>query len=306
MTHEHTKKTIEASSEEIALMLTNYQRRVEEKIKQHIPLLGERGKLRDACEYALLNGGKRFRPTLVFMFAEALGHGVDVTDAALAIEYFHTASLVADDLPCMDDDDERRNQPSTHKAHGEAIALLVSYVLIAAGYGNIEANVRALTKARHPLSTDGHKLGMLALENAAHNTGLQGATGGQFLDIFPPDLTLPTLREVIHKKTVSLFEVAFVFGWLFGGGNPDALSIVKKAASHFGMAFQIADDLDDVEQDARNGRKINMALVFGIESAHQMFHEEIEGYRQALKELRLESRELLGIARWLEDLVVVF
>lgn len=287
-------------------MLSTYQKRVEEKIRQHILYLGDKGKLRDACEYALLNGGKRFRPSIVLMFADVLGHGVDVSDAALAIEYFHTASLVADDLPCMDDDDERRNQPSTHKVYGETIALLVSYVLIAAGYGNIESCVKAVAKARHPIATDGARLGMLALENAAYNTGLQGATGGQFLDIFPQDLTLPTLREVIHKKTVSLFEVAFVFGWLFGGGNPDALSIVKKAALHFGMAFQIADDLDDVEQDARNGRKVNMALVFGVEAARQMFHEEIGGYKQALKELQLESRELLGVARWLEDIVMVF
>lgn len=292
------------SSEEIAAMLQAYQKKVEDKIRQHIPRLGGSGKLRDACGYALLNGGKRFRPSLVFMFADALGHGVDVTEAALAVEYFHTASLVADDLPCMDDDDERRNQPSTHKAHGEAIALLVSYALIAAGYGYIEANARAVTKARHPLSTDSHLLGMLALENAAYNTGLMGATGGQFLDIFPPDLSMPTLREVLHKKTVSLFEIAFVFGWLFGGGNPDRLPLVKKAASHFGMAFQIADDLDDVEQDDKNGRKINMALVFGLEAAQQMFHAEIDRYLLTLKELQLESKELLGIARWLEEQVI--
>lgn len=305
MTKEPTRSTDGISVEEIVSMLSNYQTLIDEKIKHHIPLLGGNSKLRDACEYALSNGGKRFRPAVVFMIADALGHGVDVTDAALAIEYFHTASLVADDLPCMDNDDERRSKPSTHKAHGEAMALLVSYALIAAGYGNIESNARAVNKARHPVAADSYLLGMLALENAAYNTGLMGATGGQFLDIFPPDLTLPTLREVLHKKTVSLFEIAFVFGWLFGGGNPVALPMVKKAASHFGMAFQIADDLDDVEQDDRNGRRINVALVFGVEAAQQMFHEEIAGYRKMLQELRLESRELLGIARWLEEQVNV-
>lgn len=305
MRNDHVCADARMPSDEIESLLLQYQRRVEEKIKYNIPHLGANSKLRDACEYALLNGGKRFRPVLVFMLAEALGHGADVTASALAVEYFHTASLVADDLPCMDDDDERRNNPSTHKKHGEATALLVSYALIAAGYGNIGTNARAVSEARHPFSTDSNLLGMLALENAAYNTGLIGATGGQFLDIFPPDLSLPTLREAIHKKTVSLFEVAFVFGWLFGGGSPDLLHAVKKAASHFGMAFQIADDLDDVEQDAENGRRLNMALVFGLEAAQKMFHEEIEGYLATLKELRLETKELIGIAHWLNDQVGV-
>lgn len=285
-------------------VLSCYQQRVDEKIKQNIPHLLGSNHLREACEYALLNGGKRFRPSLVFMLADALGHGVNVTDAALSVEYFHTASLVVDDLPSMDNDDFRRCKPSTHKVYGETTAVLVSYALIAAGYHNISANARAIKEARHPFGTDSNFLGMMALENAAYNTGLMGATGGQFLDIFPPDLNLPTLRDVIHKKTVSLFEIAFVFGWLFGGGNPEVLTIVKKAASHFGMAFQIADDMDDVEQDAQNGRKVNMALVFGLEAAQQMFFEELAGYRAALKELSLESKELLSIARWLEEQVL--
>lgn len=304
MTNGCKRSSSEISSEEMALVLLHYQKQTEEKIKQKLPRLGGDAKLLEVCQYALLNGGKRFRPSLVFMFADALGRGVDVSSAALAIEYFHTASLVADDLPCMDDDDRRRNKPSTHKVYGETVALLASYALIAGGYGEIAANVSMVKDARHPFSTDSNLLGILALENAAYNTGLKGATGGQFLDIFPPDLTLPTLREIIHKKTVSLFEIAFVFGWLFGGGNVDMLPSVKKAASHFGMAFQIADDLDDVEQDVKNGRKVNMAVVFGVEAARQMFHEEIAGYRSLLKELNLESKELLGLARWLEEQVI--
>lgn len=299
MTHHSTPSENTAEGGEAILL--RYQKHVDEKIKQSLFQLSGCGHLRDACEYALLNGGKRFRPSLVFMVADALGHGADVTSAAMAIEYFHTASLVVDDLPSMDDDDVRRSKPSTHKVYGEAIALLVSYALIAAGYNHIALNAQAVKEAAHLIATDGNLLGMLALENATYNTGLMGATGGQFLDIFPPDLTLPTLRDVIHKKTVSLFEIAFVFGWLFGGGNPELLPIVKKAASHFGMAFQIADDLDDVEQDAKNGRKVNMALVFGPEAAQHMFLEEITGYRLALKELGLESKELLGLADWLNE-----
>src|SRR5689334_6324109 len=114
------KSTHEPSSSkaELAELLQYYQQRVEEKIREQLPSLGGSGELRAACEYALLNGGKRFRPALVYMVANALGKGQDISAAALAIEYFHTASLVADDLPCMDNDDERRNRPSVHKVYG--------------------------------------------------------------------------------------------------------------------------------------------------------------------------------------------
>lgn len=288
--------------DDLTACIQSYQQKVEEKIRLHAPLLKGCGVIQEACEYALLNGGKRFRPCIVFMMAKALGRDVDVTHAALAVECFHTASLVADDLPCMDDDDERRNKPSVHKKYGEATALLVSYALIAAGYGGIAANAAEVVKAIPSFETDCNRLGVLALENASFNTGLTGATGGQFLDIFPPDLTLPTLRDVIHKKTTSLFEIAFVFGWLFGGGNPDYLPIVKRVASHFGMAFQIADDLGDVEQDMSNGRKVNMAIVFGVEAARQMFHEETVGYKKALSDLGVDTKELIGLADWLETL----
>lgn len=287
------------SATPLALHLKSYQQRVETSLKKSLPGLGlplsEGGtELREACEYALLNGGKRFRPALVYLVADALGKNYDVTSAALAIEYFHTASLIADDLPCMDNDDERRNKPSTHKVYGEATALLATYVLIAAGYGLIATAAKALPQ-------DSAHGGLEAISNAAFNTGAFGATGGQFLDINPPDLSLQTLREILHKKTVSLFEISFVFGWIFGGGDLKKLSEVKKCASHYGMAFQIADDIGDVEQDAKNGRKINMAGVFGADEAKRMLSEEIAGYRASLKDLGIVSPELLALASILEE-----
>src|ERR1700722_633886 len=104
-------------------ILKPYQQQIEQKLQESIEQLGAKSKLRDACEYALLNGGKRFRPILVIMIANALGKKFDVTSAALAVEFFHTASLIADDLPCMDDDDERRSKPTLHKVYGEGTAL---------------------------------------------------------------------------------------------------------------------------------------------------------------------------------------
>ena len=287
-----------AAAKEVCVnYLKKYQTKIEEKISENLSLFGASNNLREACEYALGNGGRRFRPALVFMIAESLGQHKDVSHAALSIEFFHTASLIADDLPCMDNDDERRNKPSLHKVYGEATALLASYTLIAAGNA-------CIASCAHAFGGNGCEIGILALENAARNTGAYGATGGQFLDIFPPTLTLETLRDVIHKKTVSLFEVAFIFGWLFGGGNPKDLEIVKNAASHFGMAFQIADDLGDVTQDEANNRKINTVGLLGLDRANEMFHEEIAGYRSALKTLRLDCAELLSLANYLEAQVI--
>ncbi len=283
--------------------LAIYQKQTEEKIRQSFFIFGEKGTLREACEYALTTGGRRFRPALVFMVADALGNSLDASDAALSVEYFHTASLIADDLPCMDDDDERRNKPSLHKAFGEATALLASYTLIAAGNACIASCAQSLVQSGHPAISNGYQVGILALEHAARSTGAQGATGGQFLDIFPPTLTLESLREIIYKKTVSLFEIAFLFGWLFGGGDIKKIEQVKQVALHFGMAFQIADDLSDVTQDAINERAVNMVGILGIEKAREVFRNEIAGYRQSLKTLGIDSQQLLGLALYLEELV---
>lgn len=284
-------------AEIFAAVLKPYQQRIEKALPDQISKLGDKTALRDACEYGLMNGGKRFRPALVLMVAESLKSPIDVMQAALAVEFFHTASLVADDLPCMDDEEERRNQPALHKVYGEAVALLVSYALIAAGYENLTKNSALIAHSAVPYADKSDRICVLALENATFNTGLHGATGGQFLDVYPPDLSLTTLREVIHKKTVSLFEISFVLGWLYGGGKIESLDLVKKAASHFGMAFQIADDIGDMEQDLKNGRKINIANVCGLAQAKEMISEELEGYHQVLKKLKLEHTPFAELAK---------
>ncbi len=276
---------------------------IEASIRNNMPNLGPKSTLRDACEYALLNGGKRFRPALVLMIAKALNLGLDVSQAALGIEYFHTASLIADDLPCMDDDEERRNKPTLHKVYGESIALLATYALISAGYGCLAKNAHSLKQSAHPLAHRSDLLCVLALENAVYNTGIEGATGGQFLDLLPPDQSLSTVKEVLNKKTVTLFEISFVLGWIFGGGDLEQLALVKKAAAHFGMAFQIADDLGDMAQDLSHEHAMNLANVYGKQAAIALFNEEIQHFRQALVDLRLHSVELQALADWLVEQV---
>ncbi len=280
-------------------ILEPYKQLVEQELRKNIEQLGARSSLRDACEYALLNGGKRFRPALVFMIAKALGYDVDVSQAAMGIEFFHTASLIADDLPCMDNEDERRNKPTTHRIYGESVALLATYALIAAGYACLAKNAHALKHSLHPFAAQRDYLCVLALESATHNTGLCGATGGQFLDLIPPNLSLELVQEVIQKKTVTLFEISFVLGWLFGGGNLAQLELVKKSAAHFGRAFQIADDLDDMAQDLAHQHPLNIANILGKEQAKQMFHEEIQQFNQTLVDLKLNQGDLEALTRLL-------
>lgn len=266
-----------------------YHETIELSIANKIAEFGST-KLSAACAYALKGGGKRFRPALVYLIADSLGHKRDVTEAAIAIEFFHTSSLIADDLPCMDNEDFRRNRPSLHKVFGETTALLASYALIAAGYDAIRLNAKSLRSKGFPRTDE---ICVLALENATLNTGILGATGGQFLDLFPPPLDEKTLQDCIQKKTCSLFEIAFVFGWLFGGGSPEYLTEIKQAAHHFGFAFQIIDDFQDLKDDRATGKKSNFVDYFGETEARKILGEQMRAYQSLLKTLSLESIDLL-------------
>lgn len=274
--------------------LEQWQKRVDAYLKNNPLLFGEPAtSLSRACFYALASGGKRFRPAIVYMIGQALGCKHSLDEAALSVEMFHTASLIADDLPCMDDDDLRRGRPAVHKAFGESTALLASYALIAEGYAMV---ARAATYLADPDSLK------LVLENFSRNTGALGATGGQFLDLYPPNLHLETVLEIMNKKTVTLFEVSFVLGWVFGGGDIHLLEHVKKAAYHFGMAFQIADDIQDIKQDKDREGAVNLALLLGLEKAKIRFFEDAEAFQAELKMLSLEKSELTNIIELLKEI----
>ncbi len=265
----------------------SYRDKIEQEIAKSIVSLGNKTKLRDACEYALTNGGKRFRPLIVLMVAEALGQGLNVNEAALSVEFFHTASLIADDLPCMDNDDERREKPSLHKVYGETIAILASYALIVAAFEKIHSNTKKMKESSSVHSAMSDKVCVMALETASKCAGILGATGGQFMDIFPPYLNLEVVKQVIYQKTVTLFEVSFIFGWVFGGGDLEKVEQVKQVAYHLGMAFQIVDDIGDLMQDDKNQRDINMARLVGKERALLIFEEEMKSFEKQLSDLQL-------------------
>jgi len=272
----------------ISNILNAYKSPLEKALAHDLQSFGPPSTLRDAIAYALKNG-KRFRPAIAYLVAKALGHEENVTDAAVAIEYFHTASLIADDLPCMDNDDERREHPSLHKAFNEATAILASYALIAAGYDKIREGAEKLGRP---------DIGMLALENASLNTGILGATGGQYHDLYPKTFDEAYILDIIDKKTGTLFEISFVFGWLFGGGDLSLLDTVKQAALSFGRAFQISDDFLDLEQD---GNGMNYPAIAGTEQAMHLLKTELNLYYTSLKNLSLETPELLALGKMIES-----
>lgn len=284
--------------QEAKLIFTHYKDEFEKYLDSVLNRFDFEGNdLEKACRYALTCGGKRFRPILVLLIANSCGKGFSM-DAALSVELFHTSSLIIDDLPCMDDDDSRRGKPSTHSAFGEGVAILSTYSLISEAFDSILRNVEHSRGAKHPYINT-HDLGAVALRNVCKNLGTRGITGGQYLDLYCEDLTQDKVLQTLEMKTAALFETSFVLGWIFGGGDPKYLPLVEKLALHFGLAFQIADDIDDYEKDMGLGRKMNLAISLGKEKAQGSFQDHIIETKRLISELPIDSKELELLCEYL-------
>jgi geranylgeranyl diphosphate synthase type II len=252
----------------------------------------ETNRLSSAISYALLSGGKRIRPLLVHCVAEAIGKGFPVMDAALAVEFFHTASLIADDLPCMDNDCLRRGKKAVHEEYGETVALLASYALISEAFKKIEENGKKMAAIGSKDSAN--EAVSIALEHASKFSGIKGAVLGQYYDLFAAkeeNLTEGLIEKIIYLKTGTLFEGAFVLGWVFGGGDLCYLELVKKFARHFGFAFQVKDDLGDISQDI-DKKSLNYALYMGRDLAKKRFCHEIQQCTTLLEGLPIKKLKL--------------
>jgi geranylgeranyl diphosphate synthase, type II len=280
-------------------IFSEFKSKFEKALIEEINFMGKKNPLRDACEYALLNEGKRFRPLIVMLIAKCLNKNYEVINVALACEFFHTASLIADDLPCMDDEKIRRCKPALHLVFGESTAILASYALISAGYELIYKNTKALESRLS--KEECNNLCVLALEIVSRHAGIHGATGGQFLDLFTENSSLDTIIEVIYKKTISLFEISFSLGWLFSGGDLSKLNLVRKCSYHFGMAFQIADDIKDFEEDSNMKKQINVAIALGKEKALDQFIKEIALTKDIMKELNIFCSEFINLIAFMEN-----
>ncbi|MNQ19068.1 geranylgeranyl diphosphate synthase, type II [Pseudomonas linyingensis] len=231
------------------MSLQQYQARCQARVDAALETLfvapqPELVRLYQAMRYSVINGGKRVRPLLAYAACEALGGAAEQANgAACAVELIHAYSLVHDDLPAMDDDDLRRGQPTTHIAFDEACAILAGDALQALAF-------EVLCDARlSPLDAD-TRLSMLA--SLAHAAGPAGMAGGQAIDLGSVGRQLDQAAlETMHRhKTGALIEASVRLGAL-ASGHSDAASLqaLQDYARAIGLAFQVQDDILDVESD---------------------------------------------------------
>jgi len=194
-----------------------------------------------AMRYSVLAGGKRLRPILVIAGAEAVGGVAEtVMPTACALECIHTYSLIHDDLPAMDDDDYRRGRLTNHKVFGDAIAILAGDALVTLAFRLVADNVTTVNDAR-VIPT--------VVRELADAAGTFGMVGGQVVDIESEGkkITAEALDYIHLHKTAALIRVSLRTGAMLAGGTPAAVEAVTVAGERLGLAFQIVDDILDVE-----------------------------------------------------------
>lgn len=223
---------------DIATYLKNRRIEIETRLE---PLLPQPpacpDKLAEAMRHAVMVGGKRLRPIICLAAAETVGGSLeDAWPAALGLELLHSYTLVHDDLPCMDNDLLRRGQPTVHAKYGEAIAVLTGDALQTLAFETIANTSNQVIAAR-------------LVTELAQATGATGVIGGQTLDITCGVNATPELVQYVHQhKTALLFRAAARMGALAVNGKPSAVEQLSTFGNCFGLAFQIADDLQDNRQ----------------------------------------------------------
>ena len=262
--------------------------RVQADLDRLLPLLdarltasfheGEARRLAEAMRYSLEAGGKRVRPVLCLLAAEAVGGRLeDALSGALALEYVHTYSLIHDDLPAMDDDDLRRGRPTNHKVFGEGHAIL-------AGDGLLTEAFRVLADGPGDSTRRLEALSLLA-----EAAGWRGMVGGQALDLEGETLDhydLDHLRLIHRLKTGALLRASLEIGAVLGGAHPDERQALRAYGEAIGLAFQIQDDiLDATATDADLGKragkdagrgKITYPSLLGLDGARKALEEATE------------------------------
>jgi geranylgeranyl pyrophosphate synthase len=217
-----------------------------EGVLEHALALPDPGtlRLREAMRYSVLGAGKRLRPTLVYLTGDSLGAPLTVLDApAAAVELIHVYSLVHDDLPAMDDDDLRRGRPTCHRAYDEATAILVGDALQALAFAVL---------ANEPVAAPSAPVRLEMIRLLARATGTGGMAGGQAVDLAAVGRTLSVaaIEQMHRRKTGALIECSVLLGALAANvtGGPE-LAALQQFGAEIGLAFQIQDDILDVEGD---------------------------------------------------------
>lgn len=259
--------------------IDEYAAMIDERLEASLPGSdGSAVSIREMMQYSLKGGGKRLRPLLCLEFCRLSGGFVrSALGFAAAVEFVHTYSLIHDDLPCMDDDDIRRGQPSSHKKFGEAQALLAGDALLTDAFALI---------ARSAL--DGEVSDGAAVRAAGMLSRMAGSTGmvrGQYLDLLcgsgEPGRDELLLTDSL--KCSCLIKAACTMGVLAAGGNAEYLKAADTFGENFGIAFQMTDDILDTAQDAScDGSGSNFVAILGPDGARRAAREYTDAALRAL------------------------
>ncbi len=258
-------------------------------------LAGDGSVLSQAMRYAVLSGGKRFRPLLTLSAGESFGADQKtVLPFACAIELIHNYSLIHDDLPCLDNDDFRRGKPACHKAYGEAIALL-------AGDGLLTLAFELMAES----SLKGQAIGVRreVIIEVSRSAGVRGMIGGQMLDVTltPEGISKEEFQSIIEKKTASLILASVKTGALLGQASLSQMEAIYDYGKNIGLAFQTRDDILDSEEDVpcSGVSRPNSITVYGYEKTKERLERYINLAIAALDKILLDTKELLFLAEML-------
>lgn len=263
--------------------------------------------IHQAMRYSVFAGGKRVRPVLMLAACDAVGGSPDTAlPAACAMELIHTYSLIHDDLPAMDNDDFRRGRPTNHKVYGEAVAIL-------AGDGLLTEAFKLVSDPRFAsgLSADTK---LAVIHEIASCAGTFGMVGGQVVDMESegkPEIDLPTVQYIHAHKTGALIKASVVCGALVGGAEENQLQAVRRYGEAAGLAFQIADDILDIEgtteeigKDAGSDQargKATYPAILGLSAAKQEAAYMMEQALLAIEPLGRAADPLRAIARYIVE-----
>lgn len=284
-----------------------YRHTFNKKIEEVIKKYSISDYLTEMIMYSL-EGGKRLRPIITIDICNSLCENPDsVILFSISLELIHSACLIIDDLPCMDNDDFRRGKLSFHKKYSITQSQLVSAELINIAFRMIIDNFKNNNNFDY------------IIENVSKNLGILGAAGGQFIDLNPVDIfknkkelkkkfkNKEIIKELFYKKTTTFFEIGFVGGYLGGGGGIENINILLEAAYYFGLAFQIYDDFDDIEQDKiriDNGfPNPNYIGNFGKEDAYNTFNNSINLFKINMNKINLYSNTIDELLHFLMNKV---
>ena len=288
----------------VTVALAELRRKVEAALQASLPPeQAWPATIHRAVRYSLFAGGKRIRPLLVLIAAQAVGDGIveDALPLACAVEMIHTYSLIHDDLPAMDDDDLRRGKPTSHKVFGEAMAILAGDALLTRAF-----HLMAELPERATPDQMRRRLTATAILGEAAGTG--GLIGGQVEDLESEGRTISgdTLERLHRAKTGALLSACVRGGAVLGGAGADDLGRLTRYAAAIGLAFQVIDDVLDATSDAaRLGKtagkdekdeKATYVRVHGIDEARRIADRLLAEAREALAPLGDRGRLLGALA----------